>query len=371
MYFRSCIFFLLVLPFQVLSSWDENILIVKANASHSKSNTEFNSDLTVEKSTLGLLLSTVQLYEGWGVSGTHASAYVGVNEYDHHNKNTVLKLNSFISGNSNLLFAISSYDQLSTNGIAATNFVSTPRKQFIEQSSSANIDFNLGNDKDYWYFAFGSTVNDLKRNDIITDQRFMQRETDSMNSQLAWRISEDSFLTTRISYQHGDIFIDSLTSSASILSSYLGFKTRYLGSSQLSLDIGSSELLNGRDSISWRLTHVSNINDYLHFVISNSRQFYVSNDARFSADLQTATNIKLNINSTDYYSTSFAVDYVESLLGNTINTQNIKVRSEFSIKYLSYWSSKLFLEHSDYNDDRQLFDYTQTQIGLEFTRDLI
>lgn len=371
MYFRSCIFLLLVLPFYVFSSWDENTFIVKANTSHSKSKTEFSTDLTVEKSTLGLLLSTVQLYEGWGFSGTHASSYVDVNEYDHHNKNTVLKLNSFISSSSNLLFGLSSYDQLTTNGIAATNFISTPRKQFIEQYSSAHIDFNLGNDKDYWYFAFGSTINDLQRNDIFTDQHFMQRDTDSLNSQLAWRISEDSFLTTKISYQHGDQFNGSFISSASILSSYLGFKTRYLGSSQLSLDIGSSELLNGRDSVSWRLTHVSNINDYLHFVISNSRQFYVSNDARFSADLQTATNMRININSTDYYATSFDVDYIEGLLGDTIHTQNIKVRSEFSIKYLSYWSSKLFLEHSDYNDDRVLFDYTQTQIGLEFTRDLI
>ena len=375
MYCRTFIIFSGFLAFHVQPNWDENDFDIKVIAKNLNTNGEANAHYASNTTNLGISLNTVNLFNGWGFSASHSSSYASTNNetnINYHNRNSNLRLKLFVKDNVDMDVNLSQQALLNSNGIVSTNFLNQQAKTyFIQKSNSVLFNLNIGNDQDYWNIKVSTDISNSTNDDITTRVTFREYNKHLTDISTSWKVSEDSFLTAKYGSQDSDYLQSNTLYKTSIINSYVGFKTRYLGASQLSVDLGNSNVNGSINSVSWKLTHVTNINDYFMARFSNGRRFSVANDFRFNADLNTYSNLNITFVPSSYYSVNFIADIKDGFISDSINTRTTLFNAALNLNYLTNWSSTAFLQKSEYVDDRGLFDYQQTQIGFQISRDLI
>jgi hypothetical protein len=374
-YCRTFIIFSGFLAFHVQPNWDENDFDIKVIAKNLNTNGEANAHYASNTTNLGISLNTVNLFNGWGFSASHSSSYASANNEtntNYHNRNSNLRLKLFVKDNVDMDVNLSQQALLNSNGIVSTNFLNQQTKTyFIQKSNSVLFNLNIGNDQDHWNIKVSTDISDYTNDDITTRVTFREYNKHLTDISTSWKVSEDSFLTAKYGSQDNNSLQSDTSYKTSIINSYLGFKTRYLGSSQISLDLGSSSVNGSNNSISWKLTHKTNINDYFTAIFSNGRRFIVANDFRFNADLNTYNNLSITFVPSSYYSVNLSADLKDGLISESVHTKTTLFNTGIKFNYLTHWNSIAFVQKLEYEDTRGLFDYQQTQIGFQISRDLI
>ena len=374
MYCRTFLVFSSFLAFYAQSNWEQNNFDVKVIAKNVNSSGEANGHYVSDGINLGLSLNTVNLFNGWGVSAGHTSSYStsrsSINT-SHHDRKTNLTFKLFVKENVDFDVNLNQQSLLNSNGITLTNFLNESRNQFISSSNNALVNMNIGNDQSYWNVKVSTNISELNFEDINTKIVFKEHRDFSTNISFSWKVSEDSFFTAKYGSQDNNSLQSNTSYKTSIIDSYLGFKTRYLGTSKLSVDLGSSNVSGSNNSLSWKLTHETNINDYFKARFSSGRKFSLANDFRLNADLNTYNTFNISFIPSNYYSVNLAVDLKDGLISDTVTTNTTLINAALNLNYLTNWSSRAFIEKSEYKDDRKLFNYEQTQIGFQISRDLI
>jgi hypothetical protein len=363
------------LAFHVQSNWDENDFDIKVTTKNLNISGEANAHYASNTTNLGVSLNTVNLFNGWGFSASHSSSYASANNEtntNYHSRNSNLRLKLFVKDNIDMDVNLSQQSLLNSNGIVSTIFLNQQAKTyFIEKSNHALLNMNIGNDQNYWNIKVSTVISDSTNEDIYTRVTFREYNKHLTDISTSWKVSEDSFLTAKYGSQESDYLQSSTSYKTSITNFYVGFKTKYLGASQLSMDLGNSNVSGSNNSVSWKLTHETNINDYFTARFSNGRKFSVANDFRFNADLNTYSNLNIRFVPSSYYSVNFIADIKDGFISDSINTRTTLLNAALNLNYLTNWSSTAFVQKSEYVDDRGIFDYQQTQIGFQISRDLI
>jgi hypothetical protein len=319
-------------------------------------------------------LKTVQLYNGWGFSAANSSVYISVEDDGDrrfHNRNSSLQLITFITDNSEIQIDYNNQSNINTSGILSTNFFDKQKTQTISVSESLISNINLGNDQNYWSLKF--TLNKISSDDkdIITNQVFSEVNNELYDLALAWSISEDSFLTAKVFQVNGNATQEQGANLSTITSTFIGFKTRYLGSSLLSIDVGNSKVEKGQNTFSWLINHKTELTDYLTINLGNGRRFSVSDDFRFNTNLQTKTNLNFSLQPNSYLSIALDGSYIEGVIGESINSQTLSLKNTYTLNYKENWNSQIYVQYDKYTDQRHQYDYKQTKVGIRLSRDLI
>lgn len=371
MYFRICLFLISLIAFNVDADWDQNqfdvgILTSQINVNHQLA--------TSNESNLGLTAKAIQLYDGWGFSVANTSLYTSVKSdknHTFHNRNSAFQFKGFITDNTDILFGIQDSSELDTAAILSTHFLDKPKNQLIATAFNLKANLNLGNDQDYWYIKFALNNTHSESEDPLTDNIFSTIDNDSLDLSLGWKITEDSYLTSKLMQVEGSNTQEQGENSSSILSSFVGFRTRYLGSSSLSVDLGSSAVKGGQNTLSWIINHKTELTEYSSITLANGRRYSVSGDYRFNNELQTNTKLNFAIKPTNYLSLLFDVNYITGVIGGAIDSEKLSIKNAYNLAYSSNWSSNLYVQYDEYKDDRSIFDYEQTVVGISVSRDLI
>lgn len=362
------------MAFYAHSYWESNTLDIKVVAKNLNTNGEASYNYTGVENGIGLSFNNVNLFNGWGLSASHSSSFISsTNDItaNHHNRNSSLGIKVFVKDNIDFDINLNQESQLNSSGITSTNFLAQSTFQFIQNSSNAFVNLNIGNDQDHWNVKLSTVVSSSNQSKVSTRSIFRDDSKYLTDISVAWKVSEDSFLTAKYGSQDNEYTQYNTLYSTFIINSYIGFKTRYLRNSQLSIDLGSSNVIGSDNSISWDLTHKTNINDYFIARFSNGRKFSVASDFRFDANLNTYCSLNITYIPSSYYSVNLSADLTDGSIGDSINTKTTSLNAGLNLNYSANWSGSAFIQNLVYKDDRGSYDYEQTQIGFQLSRDLI
>lgn len=350
--------------FYVKADWEEESFNIDA---HLGSQYDSSSLLTSDIHKLGLSLSTTQLFEGWGLKASHLSELSRSNTETSENQYSnswSFVSRAFISDSANLELAGAIHDSIKTDGLFKTRNSNSLASHYIEVGKNYSGKIDLARDKQFWNMHVGIDYSDSKSS-FVNGVSFLEAEKLSVNSQLEWQISEDSFLTSRIDRSEStQLLVDS-----DVLSAYLGFKTKYLGSSELQVFIGDSSSSNRSNIFSWRLTHVTVINEYSNVEVSSIRVLQETDDSRFDVAEKTEHTLLAQFRINDYLSLQTSINNSSQDLSNEVTAKRLIANNRIQFSLSDQWRLGFAYSYDDYSDDRLKF--SQNTLQFQIYRELV
>lgn len=326
----------------VFAKWQENQFSLETSYQASSLN---QSELYKENSTihqLELAAQKVTLLDGIGLN-LKASVSPYFIEQEDLSKETGTNYSLltegvlFLSATSELALKYDSTKQLEYFDSRLDNLLLNLPEELSSERQAAEVNFTLGQDKSFFYLDFQHKLSQIKKETFLSSKFVQESDNNTSSADLLWRQSESTLWGTRLELIKTERKILSQVQSFDVKNYYLSNLTEYFGSSQLSVNIGRSEVKEAAQ-FSWDIKHKTYISERTNFSLRSYRKFDQAINDSDLEDLNTRYGATVSYQPLDYVKANFSFYREQRKQGSTKTFDRKSLKLALSVDYKESWN---------------------------------
>lgn len=359
----------------LLASWQENKFDL--NASYRATSVE-QKDLYKQRTNLHYLdfsINKVTLLEGMGLRmSANASPFVirqdEINEDNGSDYSILAESALFLSANSEFAFGLSNTKNTEFFDNRLNSLLLGIEQELTTTTNSASANLTLGKDKSFFYLNFLYKANEKEKESFTTGQLVEEVDSNAAAVQLLWRQSESTLWGLKAEALDVERSLNGLGRDFDIKNYYLSSVTEYLGSSQLSVNLGSSKVHN-KQHFSWDVTHKTHVSEHTNFNLRSYRKFEQAIDNSQNEELTTHHEVGFSYQPIDYITTRLNY-YSEQRERNEMDTyKRNALTAELAINYKTAWTITTGYTSENVTDEVSQRELSQNRVQLTISRAFI
>lgn len=375
MYKLLILLMLINVSFSLQANWQKNQF--KLNTSYKISSSE-QLDIYNERSTIQqieLTANKVSLLDGAGLGILASLSPYTIEQQDlEKNSGTEHSLRAqgilFLSSTSDVSATYSDSKQLQHfEGRLDNQLIGLPQ-EMESRIKNAELSLSLGKDKSFFYLDFLYQKSKVEKETLVANELVNQLDKTASSIDLLWRQSESTLWGTRVEVTKTERQLFSDEYNFDVNNYYLSSVIEYLGSSQLKINLGSSEVSTEKQ-FSWDVEHKTYLSDHMNFSLRSYRKFDVAINNSQLEDLNTHYEANFNYEPLDYIKTGFSY-YQEQRKQNNEETYDRKsVGGTVAFHYQESWVFSATYASERVTDHLNNNELTQNIVQFTVSRALI
>ena len=356
----------------LFAKWQENQLSLETSYQASSLN---QSDLYQESSTihqLELAAQKVTLLDGIGVNlkGSVSPYFIEQEDLSKETGTNYSVLTEgvlFLSATSELALKYDNTKKLEYFDSRLDNLLLNLPEELSSERQIGEINFTLGQDKSFFFLDFQHQSSQIKKETFLLNTLVQELDNNTSSADLLWRQSESTLWGTRVELIKSEREIRSQVQNFDVKNYYLSNLTEYFGSSQLSVNVGRSEV-EGAAQFSWDIKHKTYLSEQTNFSLRSYRKFdQAINDSELE-DLNTRYEAAVSYQPLDYVKTNLSF-YREQRKQGSIKTFDRKsLKFELSVDYKESWSLTAAYASESATDHITNRNWDQSKVQLTISR---
>lgn len=373
---RSLVVFSLFLfsGMSLANDWQQQDFSVEASLA--QNSTKFYQS-RINQTALRSRIHTVQLYDGFGISGSLAASlerFAGLEgeQQSEFSYDAGLGSRLFLSPISSVDVAASFSDRYQILSVDEARYQSSDSPLVNSEQRTVVASWQLGSATQLRSLNLTFRHRNDEKTSAVSSRLFKSEQSNDLGARFTNRISEDTNLVINVGHSQYDLGFQSGTKKPDITDALVGFATDYFGNSSLEVLVGISkrsetERQASSDVFSWQLINVLSLSESSSLQISTKRQLTSSPNPVFLDAQLSDLEVDFDWRFLEDWSVTAQMQVANLEFGDGSTADMLALRTNLGWRLNEYLTLSSYVKYEDFDGEQTRFIHAGTNAGMSIS----